>query len=221
MFLIISPTLFISGATTLASAILKVWETLDHRRERRLDREQEIYLEEARFHHDVALAEKQRYLLEAQLRHEEKLAGIAPHQQSSGGVVESDTDDAFIARLQLDAEKLAELEFEVVYERINNSYGLALTLGDYFTFAFLLKPGYPQQAPVVLLKKGAEIDQISFSGDAWSADIMLADIISNIVEAYLPYLPEITEEQPREGEDHVAETEEQPREGEDIEAETA
>jgi hypothetical protein len=172
MVLIEGPVLTLTGLTALAGTCIKAWQVLQERRQRRLDREQQQQLQEAQHRHELALA--------AAKAKEPNLTFISVTLESSAAL---NTDDLLLSRLQMEAERLSELGFDVAYECIGDSYGLALPLGDSLTFAFLIPPSYPSQAPLVVMRKDSDLEHISFAPGAWQPDIMIADIVTDIAAA--------------------------------------
>lgn len=177
------PVLIIKGFTALSSVTIQVWQVLEKRRKDDLDLE--YNREKDRLDRELMLE-----MLKAQHNHELKLAGAkekepnvtyfsVPLEKS----VELDTNDPLLARLQVEAEKLSRLGFDVAYECIDDNYGLALPMGDSLTFCFFIPVGYPNQAPIVLLRTDDKLEQIPFEPGAWQPDIMIADIVIEIVSA--------------------------------------
>jgi hypothetical protein len=170
---LIESILTIANLTSLAKTIFNFWNAASERNERRLDREQTLYLQQEQHRHERALTQ-------ARANGQHSVFVSTPTETA----LLLDVNDPLIARLQLDAEKLSDLGIDVAYECMDDLYGIAIPVGDELVVGFMLTQQYPQQAPLVLVKENDELDQIPFDADAWQEDIFLVDILVEIATAY-------------------------------------
>lgn len=147
----------------LAGKIIDVWVVYNEGQHKRLDREYQRDLQRAQHEHERVL-----------LTHKSKRG------QSASNIPDIDKD--FLHRLNMEAELLSDMGFDVIYEPLDEGYGVALTLSDDLTIAFLISLLYPSQAPLVFLKTDSEIEQIEFAPSSWQAEHTLAEVVSAFTE---------------------------------------
>ncbi len=164
----------VANLTNFLGKIYDGWRFLQENRERNLNREQERYILDARNRHELVLLEARRNI-------EPTITLISVPSENA---VEIDSDNFLLLRLQKEAQKLAEMGFDIIYECVRDGYGLALPVDDDLVFGFLIPPDYPTEAPTILVKQGTTLEEIPFEDGAWSSTFMFVDILTQLVPAY-------------------------------------
>lgn len=172
---ILSP--FFSGIGTLAKAIYDVWrdiqdrnnyktEKIDEKHEKELDRLHQEKLQAAQHEHEITLLERKNQASFIQNR------PIRPQISV----------DPYLDRLYQDAVRLGEKGYNVLYEPVEDGYGLALSLNESL-FAFILLNSYPVSAPKIFELETMVVSEITFGENAWISDLFLIDVVEALVEA--------------------------------------
>lgn len=148
-----------SGLTRLAGSIIDVWNALEEREQRQLDREHQRWLQKAQHDH-------------------ENLIHARASRPSPADCSVSNLSDTFLERLTIEAILLSRMGVEIVYEPIGKGYGLAVPVTQDLILAFWLSISYPDQPPDVYMKTQRDIDKIEFEADAWEENHTIAEIVS-------------------------------------------
>lgn len=164
----------VTNLTTFLSKIYDAWRFLKENRERQLDRDQQRYLQEEQHTYELALMNAR--------------SAVKPHNTLISVTLEKtvdlDTEHFLLLRLQEDAQKLTEVGFDIIYECLDNGYGLALPIDNDLVFGFLIPSNYPTEAPTVLVRQGIFLEEIPFGPDSWHSTFMLIDIVEQLVPAF-------------------------------------
>lgn len=171
---LIEGILTVANITSLLSRIYDGWCFLQDNRQRELDRIHQRYILDAQHRHELALEE-----LRSTVTLPSTFISIPAEN-----AFEVDTNSQLLHRLQYEAQKLSEMNYDVIYEGINENYGLALPIGENLTIGFLISPRYPNEVPVVLVRQGTSIEEIPFDAAAWDPMFTLVEILTQLVLAY-------------------------------------
>ena len=143
---------------SLANLLCQVWKIADDRQQKTLDRDQQMRIHQERMRHELLM----------------QMAKAVETTEYSLDVSSS----PFLERLRLEAEILFQFNYTVVYESVDNGYGVALPIDSSYIIAFWLSSNYPSDAPVVYLCSETEISQITFEDRAWNKERSLAEVIT-------------------------------------------
>ena len=168
---------FVDGVISLAGSIVNVWRTFQEGRQRELDRHHSLRLMEMQHRHDRLLLElRQKQTLNVDVPMPNREVVVVSNARKRASVRETarvlpppaETDPR-MQRLTAEAEALSEAGYDVVFEAIEDGFGVALPVAGN-TLVVWYSPTFPSDPPLILIKTGDAIDSISYAEDAWSHD---------------------------------------------------
>jgi len=169
---------FIEGVVSLAGSIVNVWRTFREERQREIDRRHSLQLMEMQHRHDLLLLElrqKQTSYIDVPVVKQE--VTVVPETrrrrpvrfETAHVLPPSAETDSRMQRLTVEAEALSNAGYDVVFEAVEDGFGVALPVAD-STLVVWYSPTFPSDPPLILIKTGDTIDRISYADDAWSPD---------------------------------------------------
>jgi hypothetical protein len=127
--------------------------------------------------HDLLLLElRQKRMSHIDVQGVKREVMIAPEERKRLPVRESarvlplpPETDPRMQRLTAEAEALSDAGYEVLFEAVEDGFGVALPVAD-ATLVVWYSSTFPSDPPLILIKTGDAIDRISYADDAWSPD---------------------------------------------------
>jgi hypothetical protein len=169
---------FIEGMVSLAGSIVDIWRTFREGRQSEIAHRHALRLMEMQHRHDLLLLElrqKQTSYIDVPVMSRE--FGVVPETrkrlsvrgQTAHVLPPPPETDLRMQRLTIEAEALSDAGYDVVFEAVEDGFGVALPVAG-STLVVWYGPTFPSDPPLILIKTGNAIDRISFADDAWSPD---------------------------------------------------
>lgn len=205
---VIAGPIVVGGITTLAGVVLDWWLNRHSERERQ---EFQKRFQEAQFHHEQLVEEiRRRAAEELEMQRQGFEAAMSESAQMHQLLVQrldqqhalfvSSLEDAreqtikedsfalynsaVLYRLEQEAILLTHVGYDVIYELVEDGYGLALPLQDDLILAFWIPPRYPAARPGIFLATDERVESVYFDQAEWDSDYFLIDIVDAIVAGY-------------------------------------
>lgn len=187
---ILGTIITVANLTNLAKALYESWRS----REENHGHQLEIKLEEARARHVQALEEARELAYQRRIHDMELRILDSSHtinvQRTVFSVPQSlpvvlEANSPLLRRLQQEAEELAAMNYEVIYECVDDGYGLALPIASDVLVGFVIPPNYPDRAPLVLVKHGSALEQVPFGQDSWYPEFHFSIILAQLMPVYV------------------------------------